>query len=559
MPVAYVVNAQQRIMAFHATADGLTPFPEAEPQLPGPVVDLTLAAKSSLAFALLVPGAQDDRNALVTLRVSPSGALEPAAGEAWCAAAGSWPRSCRADPRLAGGGDALVTDASGRGVYVNGYMAATTIPVSAGGLGRAACIAQPSGSRQCIGTRVLGDVIASLTLSPDGRRLYIASGDTRRGVEVFDVSHPGLPRPYDCIQEGLWFDDGLEGCGPADSATAVDRVLASPTGPVVYGISSVVVAGFAPALGIPDQRLEAKGGRTSVRVHCPTELRRCSGRLRLVTSADSVGGDEGRHIRIGEGRFALAGGRSATFAIAISKSGLRRLVSHGRLIAQVQAFTVTPGGGRRSARALRLSVPRGRAHVLLPPKTCVGLHGYRIVAKQPGATIFKALWYAELTHELVQDTFGCYRDGHPVLLADADLAGNGYTFVGPVAIAGPLAAFGTHFWANEGADGIQNYYLHVVDLRTGHVLHEVCPDRGTESCNQDMDRIVLTRNGATAFSYTTTDDSGRKVGVVSTLGRSQARPRLVARGRSVAARSLVLRRGQIYWREGARLRSAPFR
>lgn len=202
------------------------------------------------------------------------------------------PGSCARVNGLSGPG-ALVLAPDERTLFVTAYdsggIAVFARDRSTGAITERGCLTDTTYSEQskdgCAHTAPLSSP-SGLTLSPDGRRLYLA---TSAGMTVLerDASTGGLVKVGCVISRGYvdYLPKAMKACMVAEGVSGAAEVAVTPDGRNVYLAAgwSNALSVFAPAASVAVTRSLSARGTVAVRVSCPSTLAGgCGGHLTLA-------------------------------------------------------------------------------------------------------------------------------------------------------------------------------------------------------------------------------------------------------------------------------------
>ncbi|HZJ29662.1 MAG TPA: hypothetical protein VFD37_06715, partial [Solirubrobacterales bacterium] len=125
-----------------------------------------------------------------------------------------------------------------------------------------------------------------------------------------------------------------------------------------------------PALDLVAPRMTIAGrsatasrrGRVSIKLGCPaSEPGGCKGKLKLVTASAVTAAAKKRKLIIGSARFRVAGGKSKTVSVKLTRIGRRLLTKRRSLRVTVSVAARDASGNARAVKkALRIRAPRRR-------------------------------------------------------------------------------------------------------------------------------------------------------------------------------------------------------
>jgi parallel beta helix pectate lyase-like protein len=146
--------------------------------------------------------------------------------------------------------------------------------------------------------------------------------------------------------------------GNGDGSAVVDMGAdESPARPVVIPPGKDTKA---PLFVIPKQKLKlGRNGRVRVRFRC-TEDSRCHGTISLATAKAVVARKKARRLKLGSARYDVAGNKTGSVSIKLSKKA-RRVVTRLRKLAVKVTITGTDTAGNRGksvSRRLTLTAPK---------------------------------------------------------------------------------------------------------------------------------------------------------------------------------------------------------
>src|SRR6185437_10123429 len=143
--------------------------------------------------------------------------------------------------------------------------------------------------------------------------------------------------------------------GAACDSGAAERPVAGPPGGGGGG------GGTAPHFSIPSKlRVAANLKTIALKLACPASAGKCSGSVKIVgTVAKTSAKKKTRKVTIASGRYSIAGGKSKTLKLKVTKAGRNALRGHRSMSAKL-TLRVTDAAGHKGSQSRTVKLARAK-------------------------------------------------------------------------------------------------------------------------------------------------------------------------------------------------------
>jgi CSLREA domain-containing protein len=143
--------------------------------------------------------------------------------------------------------------------------------------------------------------------------------------------------------------------GAACDSGAAERPVAGPPGGGGGG------GGTAPHFSIPSKlRVAANLKTIALKLACPASAGKCSGSVKIVgTVAKTSAKKKTRKVTIASGRYSIAGGKSKTLKLKVTKAGRKAFRGHRSMSAKL-TLRVTDAAGHKGSQSRKVKLTRAK-------------------------------------------------------------------------------------------------------------------------------------------------------------------------------------------------------
>jgi hypothetical protein len=98
----------------------------------------------------------------------------------------------------------------------------------------------------------------------------------------------------------------------------------------------------------------------SLKLACPASAGKCTGSVKIVgTVAGTSAKKKTRKVTIASGRYSIAGGKSKTLKLKVTKAGRKAFRGHRRVSARL-TLSVTDAGGHKGSQSRTVKLTRAK-------------------------------------------------------------------------------------------------------------------------------------------------------------------------------------------------------